>query len=175
METLTPTNTLTTRPAPAPADAIGSILVRLGELSPRQVAVVLETQKDDPQPFGRLARRLWHVPQWALDAALTEQLERTRPAADFERDAPDAGLTHLLSRRQAWQFELVPLKREGTRAVFATSRARAARAKGYLRGEFGPEATLCLAEDAQLYHHLQALYPWDAMASAWRERLGVEL
>ena len=165
METLTHHMTTTT-------PQIGSLLARLGELSPRQAAVALETQPDHASPCTAPDGRLSEPPAWLVDAAVAEQLGRTDHHADLGRETPAADLAHLLSRRQAWQFELVPLTGEGSRPVFVTSRRRAARTLGYVRAEFGPAAEVRIADDAPLYHHLQALYPWDAMVGAWRERVG---
>jgi hypothetical protein len=100
---------------------LGELLVEQGVLSRDQVEAVLEAQRQKQRPFGVLAEELFGVDPEAIEQAWAEQYSRIAPAprldeASFHRDA-----AVTVSRRQAWQFRVLPICYDGAELLLATT------------------------------------------------------
>ena len=103
-----------TPPAPDAAGGlrIGELLVRQGVLTRPQLAHALDVQAATGRPLGDLAERLFGVPAPAVRAAWAEQFALLHGERDVAGERVDPACAALLTARQAWQFRLVPLRRE---------------------------------------------------------------
>src|SRR5205085_11334818 len=90
---------------------IGELLVEQGVLTERQVHHILKIQKMSHRPFRDLAERLYGIDPQAVEDAWVEQYLRMAGVINLEEQEIDAECLRLLSRRQAWQFHLLPLNR----------------------------------------------------------------
>ena len=151
---------------------IGDLLVSRGFLSPEQVEVIVEHQQRTSKPFGELAERLFGVDPHDVEAAWVEQYLSDGTRVDLDTERGDPAVLGVLSRRQAWQFEMVPLRREDGQLIIATTVDRLPRAVNFAWRSLGEPVYLVVAEAEQLRACLGRCYPWRAMEVASAGQLG---
>jgi MSHA biogenesis protein MshE len=138
---------------------IGEILVQQGVLSERQVKHVLEVQRKVGRPFGDLVERLYGIDPQVVAGAWVEQYAKMAGTLDVSETDPDKDLLRLVSRRQAWQFHLVPLKRDDANLCLATTAENLVRAVNFATRRFSEPVYLAIAEPKQLHALLMKHYP----------------
>lgn len=139
---------------------IGQILVEHGVLTEQQVFEIVQRQKKDHLPFGVLAEQMFDVTIDAIEQAWIEQYHRFTGTIDLRQQQVDAEALKLINRRQAWQFEVLPLHFEtGGELLVAASRRRLARAVTFLASQLEPVVFVRIAESNQLRDFLQKHYP----------------
>lgn len=144
---------------------LGEILVRRGVLTPEQSEAILEEQRRRHRPFGVLAEEMFEVCPRVLQDAWAEQYETMADRVDPARESVEVAATRLVSRRQAWQFRLLPLRFEHGAVVLCTTRQHLPRALAFAYKQIGPECSFVLAEDQALGEALQKHYPWEGPVS----------
>lgn len=139
---------------------IGQILIEHGVLSEQQVFEILEVQKKQGVPFGVLAERLFEVSVESVEQAWIEQYQRFTGVLDLSRERVDVEALQLINRRQAWQFEMAPLRIEpGGELLIAASRRRLARAVTFAASRIKQVAFFRIAESEPLREFLRKHYP----------------
>jgi hypothetical protein len=139
---------------------IGDILVEQGILSAQQVFEILQAQKKSAVPFGVLAERMFEVSVDSIEQAWIEQYCRFTGTLDLADLQIDTRALRLINRRQAWQFEILPIRFEaGGELLMAASRARLARAVTFAANRIKPIAYFRIAESQQLRKFLRTHYP----------------
>jgi MshEN domain len=139
---------------------IGEILVEQGVLSEQQVFEVLEAQKQHRMPFGVLAERMFDVTLHSIENAWVEQYHRFTGTIDLSGEKFDNEALRVLNRRQAWQFELLPIRTEPDgEMLMAASANRLARAVTFAANRIDRAVYFRIAEQAQLRDFLQQHYP----------------
>lgn len=139
---------------------IGQILVERGILSEQQVFEILQVQKTEGTPFGVLAERLFEVSVESVEEAWIEQYCRNTGVIDLEDQEIDVAALKLINRRQAWQFEVLPLRYEPTgELLMAASRRRLARAVTFMANRIRPVVYFRIARSHQLRKFLAKHYP----------------
>lgn len=140
---------------------IGEILVEQGVLSEQQVFEIVQKQQEMGVPFGVLAEKMFDVTVESIEKAWIEQYHRfTGGALDLADQQVDEEALALINRRQAWQFEMLPLHFENTgELLIAASRRRLARAVTFVASRIKPVAFFRIAESNQLRTFLQQHYP----------------
>ncbi len=138
---------------------IGELLVEQGVLSERQVAGILSEQKRSSRPFGDLAERLYGIDPKAIEDAWVEQYLRISGVVDLNDVQVEMECLRLLSRRQAWQFHLLPLRREDSEVQMATSAEDLVRAVNFSTRGIDEPVYLLIAERKQLREFLMKHYP----------------
>jgi hypothetical protein len=93
---------------------LGDLLVRDGVVTPAQLAHALDVQAAVARPLGSLVERLFGVSPCAVGAAWAEQFAVLHGERNVSEQVCDPDCVSLLTPRQAWQFRLVPLRRELT-------------------------------------------------------------
>jgi hypothetical protein len=150
---------------------IGQILIEQGVLSEQQVFEIIEVQKKDHLPFGVLAERMFDVTIGSIEQAWIEQYHRFTGTIDLSSQQVDDKALALLNRRQAWQFEMLPLHFEsGGELLVAASRSRLARAVTFMTARLEPVVYFRIAESAQLRKFLQQHYPMPEVPQALFDR-----
>lgn len=145
---------------------IGQILVEQGILSEQQVFEILEAQKRSGVPFGVLAERMFDVTVESIEHAWVEQYARFTGTVDLDQLEFEKEALKLINRRQAWQFEILPLRIEPHgEVVIAASRERLARAVTFVARRIEPVAYFRIAESSQLREFLREHYPMPEIAS----------
>lgn len=143
-----------------PVLRIGEILVEHGVLSEQQVFEVVEAQKRMQMPFGVLAEQMFDVTLDSVERAWIEQYHRFTGTIDLEQEKFDAEALSIIHRRQAWQFEILPVRFEETgELLIAASRRRLARAVTFAAARLEPVVYFRIAESEQLEAFLLKHYP----------------
>ena len=139
---------------------IGEILVEQGVLTEQQVFEIVQAQKTMQMPFGVLAEHLFDVTIESIEQAWVEQYHRFTGTIDLEQESCDADALRLINRRQAWQFEILPIRyQDDGELLMAASRARLARAVTFAASRIEQVVFFRIAESDQLQRFLQKHYP----------------
>ena len=138
---------------------IGQVLVEQGVLTQGQVDHILRVQRAGHRPFGDLAERLYGISPRAVEDAWVEQYSQYVGTVDLHEQQMDADCLRLLSRRQAWQFESLPVNRDGDMLNIATSRENLVRAVNFATRTIDEPISFLLAERDQLREFLLQHYP----------------
>ncbi len=140
---------------------IGEILIEQGILTEQQVFEIVQAQRTTATPFGVLAEQMFDVTVHSIEQAWIEQYERfTGGTIDLTDQQIDKQALALINRRQAWQFEILPLKfLPNGELLMAASRQRLARAVTFVAARFKPIVFFRIAESTQLRQFLKEHYP----------------
>jgi hypothetical protein len=138
---------------------IGQLLVEQGALTQGQVDHILKVQKVSHRPFGDLAERLFGIQAKAIEDAWVEQYTRTVGTVDLADHEIEEECLRLLNRRQAWQFNSLPLHREDDNLNIATTKENLVRAVNFATRTIDEPICFLLAERQQLRDFLLKHYP----------------
>ena len=138
---------------------IGEILVQQGILTLEQVTHVLHVQKAVGRPFGDLAERLYGIEPDVVQDAWVEQYADMVGRIDLETIATDEACRDVVSRRQAWQFHVVPLYRDGEYLHVATTAESLVRAVNFATRTIAEPVYFRLADRKQINEVLMERYP----------------
>jgi hypothetical protein len=138
---------------------IGELLVEQGTLTAGQVEEILADQRVSHRPFGDLAERLFGIHPKAIEDAWVEQYLRIAGVVNLEEETVETECLRLLSRRQAWQFHLLPMHRRDNEVHVATSAENLVRAVNFSTRGIDEPVYLLIAERTQLREFLMKHYP----------------
>jgi hypothetical protein len=138
---------------------IGQLLIEQGVLSAEQVEHVLKVQRASHRPFGDLAERLFGIEPKAVEDAWVEQYLRAVGTIDLNDQKIDVAALRMLNRRQAWQFHMLPLAKEGAELSAATSKENLVRAVNFGARKLDDPVYFLIAERQQLREFLMRHYP----------------
>ena len=144
---------------------IGEILVAQGVLTEHQVQQILQQQQRIGRPFGELAEQLFGISPDEVERAWIEQYISYGTEIDLDAQRIDIEALRVINRRQAWQFRMLPLAREGGEIVAATSRDRLRRAVSFAWRRFDEPVYFLIARRPQLERFLMTHYPWPSALS----------
>lgn len=139
---------------------IGEILVEQGVLSDQQVFEIIQAQKKLHLPFGVLAERMFEVTLESIENAWIEQYHRFTGTIDLSEQHFDDRALRMINRRQAWQFECLPVNFEPTgELLMAASRRRLARAVTFATNRLDKVVYFRIAESDQIQTFLKQHFP----------------
>ena len=142
-----------------PGIQIGQLLVEQGVLTERQVKHVLQVQKLSHRPFGDLAERLYGIDPKAVEDAWVAQYLRMAGVVDLEDVEIETECLRVLNRRQAWQFHLLPLRREKGSLQMATCAEELVRSVNFVSRKLNEPVHFLIAERTQLRKFMMKHYP----------------
>ena len=142
-----------------PGIQIGQLLVEQGVLTERQVRHVLQVQKMSHRPFGDLAERLYGIDPKAVEDAWVKQYLRVAGVVDLDDAEIDPDCLSVLNRRQAWQFHLLPLRRDKHGLQVATSAENLVRSVNFASRKLSEPVHFLIAGRPQLRKVLMRHYP----------------
>jgi hypothetical protein len=142
---------------------IGDLLVAAGALTRDQVQAVLEQQQATGRPFGDLAERMFAVDAETVEKAWLDQYVSYGTEVDLNNQRIDMEVLRVLNRRQAWQFRMLPLRRENDELIVATTRDRLPKAVNFAWRRLHDPIYFLIAQRPQLEDFLMDHYPWPAM------------
>ena len=102
---------------------LGQLLVKSGVLTGPQVDAILTEQERGGEPFGLLAERLYGVDPRNIEDAWAEQYAGLTRTVNPEVEVFDEKAYELVTRRQAWQFRILPLRFKGRELIIVTTKA----------------------------------------------------
>ena len=139
---------------------IGEILVEQGVLTDQQVFEIIQAQKKLHLPFGVLAERMFEVTLETIENAWIEQYHRFTGTIDLNTQEFDTRALRMINRRQAWQFECLPISFEPTgELLMAASRTRLARAVTFATNRLDKVVYFRIAESDQIQAFLRKHFP----------------
>jgi hypothetical protein len=139
---------------------LGEILVSRGLLTNEQVTLVLEAQRGRARPFGALAEEMFGLDAEDVEAAWLAQYEHAATRVDPRKSPPSEDVLASVSRRQAWQFRVLPLGRDAEGDLtLCTSAERLPRALRFAANCVLEPAVMVLAEPHALSEALAMHYP----------------
>ncbi len=142
---------------------IGQLLVEAGVLSETQVQVVLAHQQQSAVPFGLLCEQLFGVEPVRVEEAWARQYGRlTRTILPALESFDDRAL-QTVSRRQAWQFRVLPVRFDDGEMMTATTEQFLRRALGFATNVLCVQTYLVLADPLSLGEALCRHYPLPGM------------
>lgn len=145
---------------------IGQILVEQGVLNEQQVFEIVEAQRKRGIPFGVLAERMFDVTVESIEEAWIEQYARMTGELELTERDVDHNALSLINRRQAWQFEILPMRIEADgELLMAASRHRLARAVTFAANRLEQEVYFRVAKRDQLQDFLREHYPMPEVSS----------
>jgi hypothetical protein len=137
---------------------IGQLLIEQGVLTETQVQHILKVQKMSHRPFGDLAERLYGISPKAVEDAWVEQYIRTVGTVDLDHVQIETDCLRSLNRRQAWQFQLLPINRD-PELNLATTPENLVRTVNFSARSLDEPVHILIAERAQLREFLMKHYP----------------
>jgi len=96
-------------------------MVEQGVLSEQQVQDVLAEQQRAKRPFGVLAEQMFGIDPAVIESSWSQQYARLTRRIDLNVEAFEPRATEMISRRQAWQFHVVPVRFDGSELMIATT------------------------------------------------------
>lgn len=148
---------------------LGDVLVRMGILSEGQRDQVVARQAETGRPFGVVAEELFGVSPRAVERAWAAQYGEMVGRVRLASEGWDPAVADLVERRQAWQFQVLPLRFEAGELVLATTEEALPRAMRFAGWALGVPASFVLSEWADLESALQERYPMPGGEEAVRQ------
>jgi len=145
---------------------IGDLLVERGILTQEQVRAILEAQKDSGQPFGVICERLCDVSPDTIEEAWASQYISLTRRIDPAVESIDPAALGLISRRQAWQFRVLPVRWDGRELMVATTATHVRRALRFATRFLGVPVYLVIADPRALGAAMCRHYPLAGMTAA---------
>ena len=145
---------------------IGEILVAKGVLSPEQSEQILKEQQESTRPYGYLAEKLFGVDPKVVEQAWVDQYVTYDTLTDLSVEPVDEEALSVLSRRQAWQFHILPLRYESGHLLAVTCRRHLSRAVNFAWSALRDPVCFLIADDAQIEQYLGEYYPWATLQSS---------
>lgn len=146
---------------------LGELMVRRGLLTEEQVGRILEEQRGDSRPFGEIAERMFGLSPRAVEGAWVEQYASFAPRIDPRLEAHlDKDALAMVHRRQAWQFGLLPIRRDGEGLLVCTTEEHLARAVRFVYRALGVPSYFALSAADALGEALVRHYPIAGMTPA---------
>jgi len=142
---------------------LGQLLVESGVLSARQIERILSEQQRTGEPFGALCERLFHIEPEAIEQAWAHQYASLSRCVDLSREVIQPRALELVTRRQAWQFRLLPLRFDDRELMMATTQQHLRRALRFATGVMGVPVFLVLTTAESLGEALCKHYPFPGM------------
>ncbi len=138
---------------------LGEVMVRAGTISEAQRQEILEAQAKTGRPFGELAERMFGVDPRAVESAWAAQYAAAVPRIDPMAVEPDAEVLRLVGRREAWQFRVLPIRKDGAEIMVCTSPEQLVRALKFLGWSVRGACYMVLSEEERLLEALARHYP----------------
>jgi hypothetical protein len=144
---------------------LGDLLVKQGVLTTRQRDHILEVQASCGRPFGALAESLFGVAPSAVEQAWARQYALLARHVDPRLYHPPTDLLDLVSRRQAWQFGVLPLGRTPAHVTLCTTEKYLARALRFAGWRIPETCDFVLSEPDLLGQALEYHYSIDGITA----------
>ena len=142
---------------------LGQLLVESGVLTGQQVDHIVAAQADTGEPFGLLAERLFSVDPERIEEAWAKQYAGLTRTVDPRVEVFNEDASALVTRRQAWQFRILPIRFEGRELLIATTQQHLRRALRFATNVIGIPVFFVMSESKALGRALCRRYPLPGM------------
>lgn len=144
---------------------IGTLMVNRGIITPQQLEQILERQRSTHRPFGEIAEEMVGVKARDVERAWSEQYAQTTRWIDPNLEPADPAVRDLISRRQAWQFRVLPLGYDGSELMICTTQEGLVRAMNFAARQIPVTCYFVLAKLDTLAEALMRHYPMEGMSA----------
>jgi hypothetical protein len=144
---------------------LGQVLVDAGVLTGQQVRSILANQRTSGRPFGVLAEQMFGIDPAHIEDAWAEQYAKLTRKIDPTSERIDDDARHLVSRRQAWQFRIIPIRFEGDELIVATTQQNLRRALRFATRVLSMPVYFVMATPESLGAALTRHYPMPGMTA----------
>ncbi|HQY87791.1 MAG TPA: hypothetical protein PK402_03980 [Tepidisphaeraceae bacterium] len=138
---------------------LGELLVDANVMSAEQVEHVLAVQRSVGRPFGDLAERLYGVHPKLIERAWAEQYARITGTVSADAVKVEGEAIRTLTRRQAWQFHVLPFQRSDEELFLVTDQKHLARAVNFATAVINEPVFFVITDSASLQKLLMQHYP----------------
>jgi len=145
---------------------LGQLLVQSRVLTQQQVEQILHEQTHCGEPFGLICERMFSVNPSAVEDAWAMQYVSLTRKVDPLREVVDSHALELVTRRQAWQFRVLPMRFDGDELMMATTASHLRRALRFANNVIAVPVYLVLAESQTLGEAMCKHYPLPGMTPA---------
>lgn len=142
---------------------LGEMMISQGLLTRDQVDEILAEQKRKRRPFGELAEQLFGVGERDVERAWAAQYAKIAEHVVPLQEDLDQDVIAMIDRRQAWQFRIMPLRRDGQEIMVATMIEHLPRAMRFALRHFKEPCYFVIASAEQLASGLMEHYPLAGM------------
>lgn len=142
---------------------IGEWLVRLEAISREQLERALRQQESTGEPLGLVCERLFGVDPRTVERAWAAQYAELVADLEPRLRSFDPECVRLVSRRQAWQFAVLPLRYERGELVVATIAGRLAQARRFMATIVPGAVVLLVTDPLNLARALSKHHPFPGM------------
>jgi len=145
------------------ATRIGERLVHMGVLTAEQLTAALERQEGTGQPLGLICEEMHGIDPRVVESAWADQYAELVADLEPRLRTFDPECQRLVSRRQAWQFAVLPLRYESGALVVATIAPRLTQARRFLSTVVPGGVVLLVTDPTSLSRALGRHYPFPGM------------
>jgi hypothetical protein len=143
---------------------LGDLLVRNGVLTDAQRDAVLAAQRERGGPFGAIAEEMFGISAASVEHAWAEQYAHLCPHIDPRIHPVQHRALDAISKRQAWQFRILPLQWNGDELIACTTQEALPRALKFAGWRLGHMCQFVLAEPSALGEAMVRHYPMAGMS-----------
>ena len=145
---------------------LGEIMMQMDLLTEAQVDEILTAQQTQGGTFGEIAERFFGVHPEDVELAWASQYRELTGVTDIRGvEIGDEALS-AFSRRQAWQFRLLPIAVSDNEMVIATTVEHLARALRFVTRTVDRPCSFVITEQVWLGEELQNHYPMPGVSLA---------
>jgi hypothetical protein len=142
---------------------LGELLVKHGVLTELQRDEILAAQQSRGGPFGVIAEEMFGINPGAVEKAWSEQYAAFAPHLDPRVQNISTRALETISRRQAWQFCILPIELHGEDLLACTTQEHLTRALKFAGWRLGHACQFVLAEPMHLGEAMCTHYPMAGM------------
>jgi hypothetical protein len=142
---------------------LGQLLVDGGVLTNAQVGQVMERQHATGEPFGVICESLFKIDSQRIEEAWAIQYACLTRNVDPRVETVDQRALQLVTRRQAWQFRVLPIRFDGDELMIATTQQHLRRALRFATNVIGVPVYLVISSSESLGVALCRYYPFPGM------------
>lgn len=142
---------------------LGQLLIEQGVLNAEQVETILDYQLHSGEPFGLLCERMFHVDPEVIESTWAAQYASLTRTIDPAYEVFEERALELITRRQAWQFRILPIRFDENELMIATTQQHLRRALRFATNVIGIPVYFVIAEPIALGEALCKYYELPGM------------
>ena len=150
---------------------LGELLVSHGKLSIAQRDEILDIQKEFHRPFGVIAEERFGVSPGDIEQVWAEQYAMIATRVDPLAYEVSEQTLKLITKRQAWQFGLIPILEHGSEIEFVTSVECLGRALRFVGWRMSETCSFGICDLHTLKLGLAMHYPFESMDSGLMDQI----
>jgi hypothetical protein len=144
---------------------LGEVLVQSGVLSQEQVEQVLMKQSECGKPFGLLCERMFSIAPSQIEDAWASQYAGLTRTINPATESFDPQALSLITRRQSWQFRVLPIRFDEGELMLATTEQHLRRGLRFATNVITVPVYLVIAAPDALGQALCKHYPLPGMTA----------